>query len=77
MLEKAIAAISENNVRPGESEIAVTKDINKAIDDVNEDDLDGALKNAKKARKKLSNCPNDTCDLVDDVIELIEKAKPF
>ena len=61
-------------MRPGESEVAVTKDINKTIDDVNEDDLAGALKNAEKARKKLRlYCPNDACNLVDDAIELIEK----
>ena len=82
VLDKAIAAI---NLTGG-----TKKRLGKALKELNEDpvDLADALKDMKKARKRLNGkagkaakefkCPNEACDLIDEAIELLEKAlRPF
>lgn len=79
VLGKAIAAV--------DSSVGTKKRLGKALKELNEDpvDLADALKEMKKARKKLNGkaakefkCPNEACDLIDEAIELLEKAlKPF
>ena len=77
VLGKAIAAVDKKT----------KKRLGKALKELTKYpvDLNDALKEMKKARKKLNGkaakelkCPNEACDLIDDAIELLEKAlKPF
>jgi len=84
VLEKAIAAVDSTG--------GTKKYLRKALKELNEDpvDLADALKDMKKARKILNGkagkaakakefkCPNEACDLIDEAIELLEKAlRPF
>ena len=77
VLGKAIAAVDKKT----------KKRLGKALKELNKDpvDLADALKDMKKARKKLNGkaakefkCPNEACDLIDEAIELLEKVlTPF